>query len=215
MTEVFMDYVLEAYKRVKGEKASNLRSNGWVPGCVYGKSMEPLNLKIKTTDLQKCLKHHAAKFELKVEGEKGFLVGLEEVQRGPLQDKFIHISFHAMKNDEVTTLSVEVAFHGKAKGQFDGGIIKENMHEITVKGYPADLPDKLMVDVSELEIGDNIHVGDLAKNYKFEFLQEDHDKILVSCGHPRVQKIDEPAVVAEPVDEVEISEADKTDSEAA
>ena len=94
-----------------------------------------------------------------------------------------------MKNDEVTTLSVEVAFHGKAKGQFDGGIIKENMHEITVKGYPVDLPDKLMVDVSELEIGDNIHVGDLAKNYKFEFLQEDHDKILVSCGHPRVQKL--------------------------
>ena len=58
-----MDYVLEAYKRVKGEKASSLRSNGWVPGCVYGKSMEPLNLKIKTTDLQKCLKHHAAKFK--------------------------------------------------------------------------------------------------------------------------------------------------------
>jgi len=210
-----MDYVLEAYKRGKGEKASSLRNNGWVPGCVYGKSMEPINLKIKTTDLQKCLRHHAAKFELKVEGEKGFLVGLEEVQRGPLQDKFMHISFHAMKNDEVTTLSVEVVFHGKAKGQFDGGIIKENIHEITVKGYPADLPDKLMIDVSELEIGDNIHIEDIAKNYKFEFLQEDYDKILVSCGHPRVQKIDEPTDVAEPAEVVEIEADNKGESEAA
>jgi len=210
-----MDYVLEAYRRVKGEKASSLRNNGWVPGCVYGKSMEPVSLKIKKTDLQKCLKHHSAKFELKVEGEKGFLVGLEEVQKGALQDKYIHISFHAMKDDEVTTLSVEVVFHGKAKGQFEGGILKENMHEITVKGYPSDLPDKLMIDVAALEIGDNIHVSDIAKKYKFEFLQEDHDKILVSCGHPRVQKIDEPEIVAEPVEEVEVNESGKTDSEAA
>lgn len=210
-----MDYVLEAFKRVQGEKASSLRKNGWVPGCVYSKSMEPMSVKIKEVTLKKCLKHHAAKFELKVEGEKGILVGLEEVQRGHLQDKLLHISMHAMKSDEVTTLSVEVEFVGKAKGQFDGGILKENMHEVTVKGLPADLPDKLSVDVSSLEIGDTLHIGDILDHYDFEFLKEDHDKILVSCGHPKVQKIDEVSEVAEPVEEISEDVADSSDSEAA
>ena len=210
-----MDYVLEAYKRVKGEKASALRKEGWIPGCVYGKSVDPMNVKIKKTELERCLKHHAAKFELKVEGAKSLLVGLEEVQKGPLQDKLMHISFHAMKKNEVTTLSVEVEFTGKAKGQMEGGIIKENMHEITVKGYPADLPDKLIVDVSSLEIGDTIHVSDLIDHHKFEFLQEDHDKILASCGHPRVQKIEETVEVAEPAEVVaEVVGADKKEEAA-
>ena len=210
-----MDYVLEAFKRVQGEKASSLRKNGWVPGCVYSKSMEPISVKIKETTLRKCLKHHAAKFELKVEGEKGILVGLEEVQRGHLQDKLLHISMHAMKSDEVTTLSVEVEFVGKAKGQFDGGIIKENMHEVTVKGLPAALPDKLSVDVSSLEIGDTLHIGDILDHYDFEFLKEDYDKILVSCGHPKVQKIDEVSEVAEPVEEIAEDVSNSSDSEAA
>lgn len=210
-----MDYVLEAFKRVQGEKASSLRKNGWVPGCVYSKSMEPMSVKIKEVALKRCLKHHAAKFELKVEGEKGFLVGLEEVQRGHLQDQLLHISMHAMKSDEITTLGVEVEFVGKAKGQFEGGILKENMHEVTVRGLPADLPDKLSVDVSALEIGDSLHIGDIADNYGFEFLKEDHDKILVSCGHPKVQKIEESSDIAEPVEEISEESADSTDSEAA
>ena len=197
-----MDYILEAYTRGKNEKASSLRKEGWIPGCVYGKSIDPMNVKVKRTTLNRCLKHHAAKFQLKVEGQKSFMVGLEELQKNALQDEVLHISFHAMKSDELTTLSVEIEFVGKAKGQFDGGIIKENMHEITVKGYPADLPDKLTVDVSSLELGESVHVSDIAEGYKFEFLQDDYDKILASCGHPKVQKIEETVEVAEPAEVV-------------
>ena len=74
------------------------------------------------------------KIQLKVEGKKVLWLDLKKFKNS-LQDEVIHISFHAMKSDELTTLSVEVEFSGKAKGQFDGGIIKENIHEITVKGY--------------------------------------------------------------------------------
>ena len=83
----------------------------------------------------------------------------------------------------------------------EGGILKENFHEITVKGLPADLPDKLTVDVSKMNIGDSIHVEDIADQFSFEFLQDDYTKILVSCSHPRVQTIETPA--AEEVTEVE------------
>ena len=47
MTEEFMDYILEAYTRGKNEKASTLRRDGWIPGCVYGKSIDPMNVKVK------------------------------------------------------------------------------------------------------------------------------------------------------------------------
>ena len=72
-----------------------------------------------------------------------------------------------MSANEVAHLHIPVEFTGKALGQMEGGILKENIHEITVKGLPADLPDRLMVDVSKMNIGDSIHVSDIAEQFKF------------------------------------------------
>ena len=91
-----MDYTLNASRRDLAEKNSWLRKEGWVPGCLYGKSTESVNIKIPYQDLRKCLSSHAAKFELKVDGKDKFLVGVEEIQRGALQDKLLHISFHVL-----------------------------------------------------------------------------------------------------------------------
>ena len=212
-----MDYVLNASKRDTAEKNSLLRKEGWVPGCIYGKSTESLNIKVPYNDLRKCLSGHAAKFELKIEGEDKFLVGVEEVQRGPLQDKLLHISFHVLDMNQVSTLHVPLEFSGKALGQMEGGILKENFHEIVVKGYPADLPDKVVVDVSQLNIGDSIHVSDLVDKFKFEFLAEDHEKVLVSCSHPKVHVVDEPKdeEVQFPEDTVAEAEEGKEEEKAA
>lgn len=188
-----MDFILNAKTRNHDDSAKKLRKNGWIPGCVYGKSCEAFNIVINQKDLRKCLAAHATKLTLNVEGKDKYLVGIEELQRGPLQNGLVHISFHAMSANEVAHLHIPIEFVGKALGQMEGGILKENFHEITVKGLPADLPDRLSVDVSKMNIGDSIHVEDIADQYNFEFLQEDYTKILVSCSHPRVQSIDTPA----------------------
>jgi len=188
-----MDFILNAKTRNHEDSAKKLRKDGWVPGCVYGKSCEPVNVVIAQKDLKKCLAAHATKLTLDVEGKEKYLVGIEELQRGPLQNALLHISFHAMSANEVAHLHIPIEFTGKALGQMEGGILKENFHEITVKGLPADLPDRLMVDVSKMNIGDSLHVSDIADQFKFEFLQEDYSKILVSCSHPRVQSIETPA----------------------
>ena len=196
-----MDFILNAKTRNHEDSAKKLRKNGWVPGCVYGKSCEPVNIVIAQKDLRKCLAAHATKLTLNVQGRDKYLVGIEELQRGPLQNGLLHISFHAMSANEIAHLHIPIEFTGKAYGQMEGGILKENFHEITVKGYPADLPDRLMVDVSKMNIGDSIHVSDIADQYNFEFLQDDYSKILVSCSHPRVQSIETPE--AEDVETVE------------
>ena len=188
-----MDFILNAKTRNHDDNVKKLRNNGWVPGCVYGRTCKPVNIVIDQKDLRKCLAVHATKLTLQLDGKQKFLVGIEELQRGPLQNSLIHISFHAMNANEVAHLHIPIEFVGKALGQTSGGILKENFHEITVKGLPKDLPDRLMVDVSNMNIGDSIHVSDIAAQYKFEFLQEDYTKILVSCSLPRVQSIETPA----------------------
>lgn len=187
-----MDFILNAKTRNHEDSAKKLRKEGWVPGCVYGKSCEAINIIINQKDLKKCLGSHATKLTLNVEGQDQYLVGIEELQRGPLQNVLLHISFHAMSADEVAHLHIPIEFVGKALGQMEGGILKENFHEITVKGLPADLPDRLTVDVSKMNIGDSIHVEDIADQFNFDFLQDDYTKVLVSCGHPRVQTIETP-----------------------
>ena len=208
-----MDFILNAKKRNHDDSAKKLRKDGWVPGCVYGKSCEPINIVIAQKDLRKCLAAHATKLTLNVQGKDKYLVGIEELQRGPLQNGLIHISFHAMSANEVAHLHIPIEFTGKALGQMEGGILKENFHEITVKGLPADLPDRLMVDVSKMNIGDSIHVEDIAGQHKFEFLQEDMTKILVSCSHPRVQSIETPAAEELEAVEVETPEAEEVAAE--
>jgi large subunit ribosomal protein L25 len=187
-----MDFILNAKTRNHDDSAKKLRKDGWVPGCVYGKSCDAINIVIAQKDLKKCLAAHATKLTLDVEGRDKYLVGIEELQRGPLQNGLIHISFHAMSANEVAHLHIPVEFTGKALGQMEGGILKENFHEVTVKGLPADLPDRLLVDVSKMNIGDSIQISDIASQYNFEFLQDDYSKVLVSCGHPRVQSIETP-----------------------
>lgn len=212
-----MDFTLNAKTRNHEDSAKKLRKDGWIPGCVYGKSCEAFNIVISQKDLQKCLAKHATKLTLHVDGKKKYLVGVEELQRGPLQNSLLHISFHAMSANEVASLHIPIEFVGKALGQMEGGILKENFHEITVKGLPADLPDSLQVDVSKMNIGDSIHVEDIADQFNFDFLQEDMTKILVSCSHPRVQTIETPTEEVDVTDEAVAPEAatETTEKEAA
>ena len=121
-------------------------------------------------------KTSCGKISAKVEGQKlyGWTRGATKECPAGRSSPYL---FSRDEGDELTTLSVEIEFVGKAKGQFDGGIIKENMHEITVKGY-RDLPDKLTVDVSNLELGDSLHVADISEGYNSNFLKRIMTKFL-------------------------------------
>ena len=208
-----MEITLSAKKRDESLKPKQLRKQGWVPGCVYGKGMEPVNIQIPYQKLKNCLKKHAHTLQLDVEGVGEYFVGVDEVQKGALGDTFNHISFHQLNKNEKTSLTVEFHFEGKAYGQTEGGMINHLMHEVTIKGYPQDLPDTITVNVSELNVGDLIYIKDIADNYSFEFHPEDMDKAIVKCQYAKVVELptattEEPAaeetteeVVAEQTDE--------------
>ena len=212
-----MDITLQAEKRDENVTSKTLRKTGWVPACVYGKDVKATSIKIPYLKLRACLAKHPTKLELDVKGDGKYLVGIEEVQRGNLGSNLVHISFHALNQNEKATLHVPVEFVGKAVGTTKGGILKEAIHEITIKGYPKDLPDKVSVDVSKLELGCSVHISDIANNYSFEFMADDMDKVLVSCSYPRVQSVDttpEPTDVT-PVEGVTVPDSENQDKKEA
>lgn len=199
-----MDYTVQAKKRDTGTKTKALRNAGWIPACVYGHHWKSMSVQIKTPDVKKLLNKHAAMVTLNIAGVGDVLVGLEEVQKNALGNELIHLSFHVLEQNEKADLEVPVEIVGKAKGMQVGGIIKEQLQSLTVRGFPKDLPDRILLDVSALDIGGNIHVSDLVGQYKCEFLKEDLDKIIVTCAHPKLQLVPE-TVVTETAETAEVA----------
>ncbi|MBI2520556.1 MAG: 50S ribosomal protein L25 [Bdellovibrio sp.] len=185
-----MDMTIEAKKRNDNVKASTLRREGQVPGCLYGKGVETIQIQIPAKTVKSCLQKHAKRFNVKVQGLGTYAVGLQELQKSVMGDELIHISLHILNSNEITHLTVPIYFVGKAKGTTAGGILKETCHEVTIKGYPKDLVDEIKIDVTNLELGDNIHVKDIAGKYKFAFDDSDLDKVLVSCNYPKLKTIE-------------------------
>lgn len=145
--------------------AKRLRSGGRVPGIVYGAHTNPVSVQVKDTDLTKALHGAAGEnvlVELEVSGAAGKRLALvREVQHDAMTGRVLHVDFHELRADEkfVTTVSVEAA--GEAVGVKNGGVLELAMHQLRVRCLPKDLPAKIVVDVSHLDIGNAIHVAEV------------------------------------------------------
>jgi large subunit ribosomal protein L25 len=143
--------------------ARRLRASGRVPGILYGHGMEPVKLSISGKDLLH-LFHSAGGgstlVDLKVDG-KTHLAIPREIQRDHLHGRFIHIDFLAVRRDEKITLAVEVHEVGEAPGIRAGGVIEHHLREIEIECLPKDVPETIPADISSLEIGDMLRVGDI------------------------------------------------------
>jgi large subunit ribosomal protein L25 len=211
-----MDFTLNAKTRDMDQNAKTLRKQGHVPGCVYGKNMEPIHVQIPRHKLQACLKKHVHKLNLDVEGQGTFYVGVEDVQKGHLGDELTHISFKNMNKNEKTWMTIEIHLEGKAKGQTEGGMINHLVHEINAKGFPQDVPDSITLSIADLGIGEMVYAKDLTKDYPIELSHEDEGKVIVKCQHSKVVEITTTTTqeTAE-ADSIEVAAATETDEKQA
>jgi len=148
-------------------KSRALRREGLIPAVVYGKG-ENLLLKIDRKGLKYLRQHHFSEnviFSLEVdrEGESGGIpVLLKDYQLGPLTEKIIHLDFIKVSMEEKVSVEVPVEIKGEAKGVKEGGGVLEHLlWQVKVECLPKDIPESIIVDVSDLEIGDSLHVEDL------------------------------------------------------
>jgi len=151
-------------KRRKGSKV--VRSQGRIPANIYGKSIQPGNLELDTVEFDNLV--HASHSEvilldLKVEGETGSRLALvQDVQHHALSGDMLHVDLHEVTPDEKVTLKVPVESKGEPAGvKNGGGTLEHVLLKLRVRAFPKDLPEQIIVDVSGLEVGRSLHVGEI------------------------------------------------------
>ena len=159
---------LEAIKREKTgkETSKKLRKQGMIPAIVYGPHFDPYPIAVKFSELESILHKYKGEtllFNIEVSNGEGKRIQaiLKEYQIHPVTDKIIHIDFVAVKEGETITLDIPIEFTGRPIGLTRGGVLEILMHELTVECEPANIPDKIKVDISNLDVGDVLHVKDI------------------------------------------------------
>jgi large subunit ribosomal protein L25 len=151
--------------RTTGTRPSKrLRAEGKVPGVVYGHGSDPLSVSVVRRELRSALTTDAgmnALINLDV-GDDTLLTIVRDVQRNPIRNEVTHVDFVIVNRDEVITVDVPIVLEGEAKAVHDqSGTIDQQAFSLTVNAKPGSIPNELVLDVSGMEIGDALRVGDL------------------------------------------------------
>jgi large subunit ribosomal protein L25 len=185
-------------RTVIGTAAVNrLRKSGNTPAVVYGRKTPPANVQVDTKTFTKILQHSASDnilVSLKLSsGEQLALV--QEVQHDHLKGGITHVDFHAIAMDEEIHAEVPVETVGEAPGLKFGGLIEAIHHSLEVRCLPKDLPEHITIDVSHLNLGESVHVGEL-KLPEGVRTKLGADVVIVSCVEPKVEAEPEPTAAA-------------------
>jgi large subunit ribosomal protein L25 len=146
--------------------ARRLKAIGIVPAVIYGAKDKPQPLQVSARDINAMLSHASGEnilVELEIPGEKSNRTALvQEIQHAPLGGAILHIDFHAVSMDETIHAEVPLESFGMANGVKNfGGLLEQSLRTLAVECLPRDLPDRITVDVSALNIGDSIHVREI------------------------------------------------------
>ncbi len=197
-----------------------LKAQGIVPAVIYSAKDEPQNLQVTRRDINSLLSHASGEnilVELEIAGEKGKaanrLALVQEVQHSPVGGDVLHIDFHAVSMDEKITAEVPLEPVGTASGvKTFGGLLEQSLRSLEIECLPKDLPDRIEVDVTELNIGDAIHVREI-KLPEGVTTRVQPDLTAFSVMAPTVEE--EPAAAAEPAAAPEVIKEKKEEGEGA
>jgi len=143
-----------------------LKTRGFIPAVIYGGKDKPQPLQVAARDVNAMMSHASGEnvlVELEIAGEKSSRTALvQEVQHSPVGGDIRHLDFHAISMDETIEAEVPLEPIGTANGVKNfGGLLEQSLRALTIECLPRDLPDRITVDISQLNIGDSIHVRDI------------------------------------------------------
>ena len=176
---------LTAYPRTLSRRGGvkKLRDAGRIPAVIYGGQTKPQNLEVDRKALEDLIHHSASEnllVDLSVDKASGKRLALvKEVQHFALTGKVLHIDFHEISETEKVTVMVPVEPVGEAVGvKTGGGVLEHVLFKLKVRCLPKDLPEVINIDVSALEIGKSVHIGDITPPAGVEILGDKHISVL-------------------------------------
>ncbi|MEJ5307579.1 MAG: 50S ribosomal protein L25 [candidate division WOR-3 bacterium] len=214
-----LQYDLPVEKREKGKHVLTLlRKNNKIPCVAYGHKEENRLFSVDEIELNKMfhtIGREKSLINIKM-GKDNFLAIIKEIFRSPRTNKILHIDFQIIHKSEKLKLSVPIILKGSAKGVKEGGIVEHLLRDLEIKCLPADIPSHIELDISELAIGDSIHVKDI-KAEKFEIV-ENPEEVVVTILAPKAyveetpkpeEEAKEPELIREKKEENEEEEEEK------
>src|SRR3954467_3972676 len=162
--------------------ARTLRRQGLVPAVIYGHGREPQSLALNARDLDKMLGHIQAEstvIEVSVGGQTAKTL-IREIQRHPIKRQILHVDFQALVAGEKVTVSIPIVLTGIPEGvRLEGGVLDQTLRELEIEVDPANIPDHIELDVTNMVIGDSLHISDLKLPEGVEVLDDAETSVAV------------------------------------
>jgi large subunit ribosomal protein L25 len=195
-------------------EVKKLRDAGRIPAVIYGGQAKPESIELVAREMSDLINHSLSEnilVDLAVDKNKRLAL-VQEVQHHPLSGKVLHVDFHEVNENEKVTIMVPVETTGEAVGvKTGGGVLEHVLFKLKVRALPKDLPEQLLIDVSALEVGKSIHVGEIKLPEGVEIIGNKTAPV-VSVAMPKTEVEEVPAEgAAAAAGEVEMIKEKKED----
>jgi large subunit ribosomal protein L25 len=187
------EIVVEARPRADFGKNVNrrLRAQGLIPGVVYGAKKEPVPVAVSPKEIGTILRSASGEntlFDLQLDGGRRKVI-LKEFQVEPIKGKLLHADFYEVALDQALEVTVHIELTGVPVGvKVEGGILDFVTRELQVECLPTDIPEKIVVDVSELGMGKHVRVSDIKAPERVTVLT-DPDIVIAHVVAPRAEEV--------------------------
>ena len=203
------EFNLTVDKRELSNKGGRKRAlkEGKIPGIYYSHdSKNSIPFYITKKEILNAQKADTQIFNISVGGKKRNVL-FKSVQYHPVTDEILHIDLYGIKMDQVVTVSIPILIEGSAKGVVEGGILVQNLNEVEIDCLPSDIPQNILLDITNLDMGESLRCENLVLDEKFS-LKTAGDQIVVSVTQPSQE-------TEESTDDIDSSSSDEqTDSSA-
>ncbi len=191
--------------------ARELRREGMIPAILYGPKAEPVMLSVMTKELENILMTSnigQVLLDLLIQNGKqtSRTAMIKELQAQPVSGSLLHVDFYEVAMDQKIKISIPVVTTGQSKGVEEGGVLQLVRHEVEIFCYPNNIPESLEVNVTDMDIGDSMHMDEVSIDESFELVDETNFT-LVTILSPKAEE--------EVVEEEEGEEGEETEAETA
>lgn len=170
-------------------KAFEMRKAGFIPGVVYGKGMaENTSVAINLKDFLGLLKTGERIVDLDIDGSVAKVL-IKAVQHGTYDHEILHADFRAISENEVIETVLPIEMKGEAPGAAVGGLVEQDLHQVTVRCLPRDMPEAIVVDIGGLQLGDILYADDLPKLPGVAYILHGNPAV-AACHAPVAEKVE-------------------------
>ena len=173
-----------------------MRSDGLLPGIIYGSDKESDIVEMNLNQVEKILKNHSSDtvlIEVDLEDEGSVRVLLKEVQYHPVTSSILHVDLQRVIAGKPIQVDISIELNGEPEGVKSGGIIDHKIHSLSVECLPKDMIESIPVDITNLNIGDSLKVSDITVTSKIKILTDENLQVICVNAPKVIDSSDEEA----------------------